>query len=100
MSCRCKSMWGEMRMAFTIVGVLTCCLVQGESVGDSVVAGGSAYRCGPLALQVCAELAGASPNADRVADCIGHDRPSCTLAELDQASKQLGLKTLAVKWSN
>jgi ABC-type bacteriocin/lantibiotic exporter with double-glycine peptidase domain len=37
--------------------------------------------------------------ATEITEIIGHDRGSCTLAELDAASRKIGLQTFSVVWS-
>lgn len=57
-------------------------------------------RCGPLALQVCAIAVGRTTHGAEIETHLPRTGREWTLAELEGCARELGLKTLAVKWQH
>lgn len=57
-------------------------------------------NCGPIALQVCAAYVGADVRGDGVERAVLRgDGQSCTLFELNEGARVLGLHTIAARWT-
>jgi len=55
-------------------------------------------RCGPFALQACAEYVGAAVHHDEIVDSLSSDGQMTDFRQLRDATEKLGLVSAAVRW--